>query len=93
MYWGLRRDDLCDPGLCHDAPDDGRYDHCPLDRLDAESNGGAGQLLLRAQVFLAAMRAGVQVRLDDMTAEELAALLVLQEERIKFESERGANGA
>lgn len=93
MYWGIRRDDLCDPGLCHDAPDDARCDHCPLDRLDAESNGGVGQLLQRTQLLLAAMRAGVQVRLDDMTAEELAALLVLQEERMKFESERGVAGA
>ncbi len=47
----------------------------------------------RAQVYLAAMRAGVQVRLDDITAEELSALLVLQEERMKFEAERGAAGA
>jgi len=43
-------------------------------------------------MFLAAMRVGVQVRLDDMTAEELAALLVLQEERMKLEAERGVSG-
>ncbi|MFN7939128.1 MAG: hypothetical protein U0R19_37740 [Bryobacteraceae bacterium] len=60
--------------------------------MDGESHGGAGQLLQRAQVFLAAMRAGVQIRLDDMTAEELSALLVLQEERMKFEAELGATG-
>jgi hypothetical protein len=37
MHWALRRDELCDPGLCPDAPgeDVHRCDHCPLDRLDA----------------------------------------------------------
>ena len=37
VYWALRRDELCDPGLCADAPDEEgqRCDHCPLDRSDA----------------------------------------------------------
>jgi len=31
VHWALRRDELCDPGLVPDAPeDDQRCDHCPL---------------------------------------------------------------
>ena len=33
IHWALRKDELCEPNLCPDAPDDGdRCDHCPLKR-------------------------------------------------------------
>jgi hypothetical protein len=68
---------LCDPGLCPDAPEGGRCDHCPLDRLDAAQSSEPGQLLRRALDLRAALKLGVARRsplsLDEIAADEFQA--------------------
>ncbi len=82
IYWALRREDLCDPKLCPDAPVDGsRCDHCPLDRLDAAANSEPGLLLQRAIELEYALKAGVSIPLDEIAADEFWAMRVIQEER------------
>ncbi len=89
IHWALRRDELCDPGLCPDAPDDGgRCDHCPLDKLDAAQSSEAGLLLRRALDLRAALKLGVRVSLDEIRADEFRALVVLEEEQEKCDRER-----
>ena len=89
IHWALRRDELCDPRLCPDAPDDGgRCDHCPLDKLDAVQSSEMGLLLRRALDLRAALRLGVRINLDEISADEFRALLVLEEEQTSAERER-----
>lgn len=89
VYWALRREQLCDPKLCPDAPDDGsRCDHCPLDKLEAAQSSEHGLLLRRALDMRAALKLGLHVSLDDIKADELYALLVLDEERERLDRER-----
>jgi hypothetical protein len=72
---------LCNPKLCHDAPDDGgRCDHCPLDRLDAAQESEAGMLLRRAVDLQIALKMGIRIALDEIQADEFAALSILREE-------------
>jgi hypothetical protein len=89
IHWALRRDELCDPGLCPDAPDDGgRCGHCPLDRLDAAQSSEAGLLLRRALDLWAALKLGFRISLDEIRADEFRALMVLEEEQERFDRER-----
>jgi hypothetical protein len=89
IHWALRREELCDPGLCPDAPDDGgRCDHCPLERLDAAQSSQAGLLLRRAIDFRAALKLGVRIGLDEIRADEFRAMLTVEEERERFDRER-----
>ncbi len=89
MYWSLRRDQLCEPGLCPDAPEDGgRCDTCPLNLLDEAEQSEAGRLLRRMFDLRAASRMGIQVTLDDIAADEFQAMVILDEEREKWEKER-----
>jgi hypothetical protein len=89
VYWSLRREQLCDPRLCPDAPDDGgRCDHCPLDRLDGAQNSEAGQLLRRALDLRAALKLGVKLSLDEIAADEFHAMLIVEEEQARWEEER-----
>ena len=89
VYWSLRREQLCDPRLCPDAPDDGgRCDHCPLDRLDAAQNSEAGQLLRRALDLRAALKLGVKLSLDEIAMDEFQAMLIIEEEQARFDEER-----
>jgi hypothetical protein len=91
IHWALRREELCDPGLCPDAPDDGgRCDHCPLDKLDAAQSSEAGLLLRRALDLRAALKLGVRIGLDEIRADEFAAILALEEEQTKYEQEKQA---
>jgi hypothetical protein len=83
---------LCDPRLCPDAPDDGgRCDHCPLDWLEAAEQSASGQLLRRALDLRAALKLGFQIGLDEILADEFQALLIVDDELSRWESER-ANG-
>ena len=85
----MRREELCDPDLCPDAPDDGsRCDHCPLDRLDAAQSSEAGVLLRRALDLRTALKLGIRVTLDEIRADEFQALVVLEEEQEKCDRER-----
>ena len=91
IHWALRREELCDPGLCPDAADDGsRCDHCPLDRLDAAQSSEAGLLLRRALDLRAALKMGVRICLDEIRADEFAALVKLEGEQAEFEREKAA---
>ncbi len=86
MHWALRREELCDPKLCSDAPDDGgRCDHCPLDRLDAAQASERGQLIQRAIDLRAALRLGVHISLNEIRANEFSAMLVLEQEADSLE--------
>jgi len=78
---------LCDPGLCPDAPEGGRCDHCPLDRLDAAQSSAPGQLLRRALDLRTALRLGVSLSLDEIAADEFQALLIIEREQARFEEE------
>jgi len=92
VYWSLRRDQLCDPTLCPDAPDGGgRCDHCPLDRLDAAQSSEPGQLLRRALDLRAALKLGVKLSLDEIAADEFHAMLIVEEEQARFDEERLAS--
>ena len=92
IHWALRREELCDPGLCPDAPDDGgRCDHCPLDRLDGAANSEPGLLLQRAVELEYALKAGVTVSLDEIAADEFWAMRVIQEERERRERETASD--
>jgi hypothetical protein len=79
---------LCDPGLCHDAPDDGgRCDHCLLDRLDAAQSSEVGMLLRRALDLRTALRLGVRLDLGAIRADEFQAMLMLEEVEGRYERE------
>jgi hypothetical protein len=89
IHWALRREELCDPGLCTDAPDDGgRCDHCPLDRLDTAQSSEAGLLLRRALDLRAALKMGVRIGLDEIQADEFRALILLEDERDALDREQ-----
>jgi hypothetical protein len=79
---------LCDPGLCPDAPQGGRCDHCPLDRLDAAQASEPGQLLRRALDLRAVLKLGVRLSLDEIAADEFHAMLIVEEEQARFDEER-----
>ena len=79
---------MCDPGLCPDAPEGGRCDHCPLDRLDAAQNSQVGQLLRRTLDLGAALKLGVRLSLDEIAADEFHAMLIIEEEQARFDEER-----
>ena len=85
----MRREELCDPGLCPDgSDDDGRCDHCPLDRLDAAHASEKGLLIRRALDLMAALKLGVRISLEDIKADEFQAMLIVAEERDLLERER-----
>jgi len=88
VHWALRRDELCDSGLCPDAPDGGRCDHCPQDQLDAAQTSEAGLLIRRALDLRAALNLGIHVGLDDIRADEFYTMLILDDERDQLDRER-----
>ena len=89
IHWALRREELCDPKICPDAPDDGgRCDHCPLDKLDAAQSSEVGLLLRRAIDLQAALKLGVHIGLDEIRADEFMALMLLEQEQDALERER-----
>jgi hypothetical protein len=62
IHWALRRDELCEPGLCPDAPEGGgRCDHCPLDKLDAAQTSEKGLTIRRAVYLLTVLQLGIHV--------------------------------
>ncbi len=89
MHWALRREELCDPRLCPDAPEGGgRCDHCPLDKLDAAQSSETGLLIRRALDLRAALKLGVKISLDEIRADEFHAMLILEEEKEQLDRER-----
>jgi hypothetical protein len=93
IHWALRREELCDPGLCPDAPDEGgRCDHCPLDKLDAAESSEAGLLLRRALDLRTALKLGVRIGLNEIAADEFQALVIFEEDRSQVEAEKLHHG-
>ena len=88
MYWALRREELCDRTLCPDAPDGGRCDHCPLDRLDVAQCGEKGLLLRRALDLMNALKLSIHIGLDEICADEFYAMLIIADERDRLEREK-----
>ena len=89
MHWALRRDELCEPGICPDAPDDGaRCDHCPLDKLDAVQASEKGLVIRRALDLMSALKLGVRISMDEIAADEFYAMVITAEERDRLERER-----
>ena len=83
---------MCEPHLCPDAPDGGRCDHCPQDRLDAAQSTEAGLLIRRAIELRAALNLGITIGLEDILADEFYTMLLLDGEREQYERERSSNG-
>jgi hypothetical protein len=89
VHWALRRDELCDPSFCPDAPDDGgRCGQCPLDKLDAAQSSEAGLVLRRALDLRAALKLGLRISFDEIGADEFAAMPVLEEEHSRAPLDR-----
>ena len=98
MNWALRRDELCDPGPCADAPDEEgrRCDHCSLDRLDAAQFAEKGLLIRRVLAAMSALKLAVHIGIDEIRGDEFCAMLIITEkrdllEREKFPCARGAS--
>jgi hypothetical protein len=85
----MRREELCDPRLCPDSPEEGggRCDHCPLDKLDAASTSERGLVIRCALELMAALKLGVKISLEDIAADEFQAMLIIAEERDLVERE------
>jgi hypothetical protein len=85
----MRREDLCDPGLCPDAPDgDGRCGHCPLDKFDAAQSSEKGLLIRRALELMGALKLGIAISLEEIGADEFQAMLIITEERNALDREK-----
>lgn len=83
---------MCEPHLCPDAPEGGRCDPCPQDKLDAAQSTEAGLLIRRAIELRAALNLGITIGLEDIRADEFYTMLLLDEEREQYERERSSNG-
>jgi hypothetical protein len=59
-----------------------------LDKLDAAQASEAGILLRRAIEIRAALKAGLLVGLEEICADEFAAIQALEEAQAKFEQEK-----
>ena len=90
VYWALRREQLCDPGLCPDAPEEEheRCDHYPLNNLDAAQMTDTGQLLRRALDLRAAPAVGLQIGMGEVDADEFFAMQLIEQERDAYDRER-----
>jgi hypothetical protein len=85
----MRREELCDPGLCPDSPNEGgRCDHCPHDRLDEAQASEKGLVIRRALDLMCALKLGVRISIDEIRADELAAMLIIAEERELLDREK-----
>lgn len=85
---------MCDPNLCPDAPDDGgRCDHCPLERLEASQSSEIGQLIRRALELRTAIKLGIHITLEDISADELLALTAVEDEISRWEAEKANGGS
>jgi hypothetical protein len=61
--------------------------------LDAAQSSQLGTLLRRALDLRAALKMGVHLTLDDIAADEFAALVVIEEEQARKEAEAIDNGS
>ena len=80
------------PELCADRePDHERCAACPLTRLDRSEKSFEGQLILRALELREYLKLGITIGLEELGADEIFALTVLEEESNIFENERMKN--
>ncbi|MCC6366851.1 MAG: hypothetical protein IT165_25295 [Bryobacterales bacterium] len=85
----MRREELCDPRLCPDSPEDGgKCDHCPLDKLDAAQVSERGLVIRCALELMAMMKLGMHITPDDVGADEAQAMLIIAEERDLLDREK-----
>ena len=86
----MRREELCDPGLCPEAPVEAghRCGHCPLDRLDAAQCAEKGLLIRRALDLMGALKLSLALSIDDIRADEFYTMLIIAEERDLLEREK-----
>lgn len=61
---------------------------CPLDRLKADYSGPHGKLIQAAIDLKSALSAGLMLSASEIAADEYQALLILDEEVKRFESEK-----
>ena len=85
----MRREQLCDPKLCHDKPEGAeRCDACPLTKLEwYQQYSYVGQLLQRALNKMSALRLGITLTLDDIPMDEMKAMALIEKERDELEKE------
>ncbi len=88
VYWGLRRKDLCDVRLCEKSEDGEPCAECPLRRLEEAELTGKGSLLRRANDLRAILALGITISIDDLDADELSAMLIIENELNRLEKER-----
>ena len=95
MNWALRRDELCDPGPCADAPDEEgrRCDHCSLGRLDAAQCAEKDLLIRRALDLMSALKLVVQIGIEEIRGDEFCAMLIIAEKRDLLEREKHVSSA
>ena len=86
----MRRDELCDPGLCPDAPEEQAH-RC--DRLDAAQCAEKGLLIRRALDLMSALKLAVQIGLDEIRGDEFCAMLIVVAERDLLEREKSGHGS
>jgi hypothetical protein len=87
----MRRDQLCDPGLCPNSTDGARCDDCPLDRLEgALRSSDAGYLIRSALEIEALAQAGLNISSDEVPADVANALVVIQHARARLQKEQAA---
>jgi hypothetical protein len=59
-----------------------------LDKLDAAQSSEVGLLLRRALDLRAALKLGVRIDLDEIRADEMRALIMLEEEQERLDREK-----
>lgn len=87
----MRREGLCDPNLGCPGTEAHNESNCWLTRLREAEGTEAGQILRRALDMRAALKLGIQFGLDDLFADELLAMLIIEEEQNRFENEKNKN--
>jgi len=94
VHCALRCDDLCNVGLCPDAPDDGgRCEHCPLDQLMRRAVVRVELLLRRALDLRVALKLRFRLGLDEIRTDDFYAIAVTDDEREPPDRERLAERA
>ncbi len=91
VYWGLRRKQLCDVNLCDKAEGGEPCAECPLRKLDGAQMTDRGSLIGRANDLRAILALGVTIPIDDLDADELSAMLIIESELDRLDKEKGGN--
>lgn len=88
----MRKKDHCDPALCPQLDEEsGCPESCWVTKLDAAQSSAPGRLIRRALDLKNAIKLGVNVTLDEIAADELYAMLVIEEEADRYEDEKAKN--